>query len=228
MFKTKEQLIIDEFSAGTYPLEICKKYNFTAGSVYYYLYKNNLKEVGSNYNVRPQTKKKWSDRMKERHSSGKTSGEHHWSSGKMVVRGEFVLEFEVLEEIKYYIDQDLTIKEMSELMQIDPKSVTNRLRKFGLQSGIRKGHRHPDWRGGHSKYRGEDWYSQRQKALTRDLYKCQDCGILRSQLENPQHMHVHHIIPYQLSKDNSLDNLITLCVSCHNKREHLDGIHSLK
>lgn len=32
-------------------------------------------------------------------------------------------------------------------------------------------------------------------------------------------LHAHHIIPFSISKDNSLKNLITLCPSCHIK-EH--------
>lgn len=223
MFKSKEQIILEEIGNGTHPFDICKKYNFTTGSVYYFLYKNN---INTNFGKRDETKNKYSARMKKRHSGGESSGVHHWSYGKMKLRGNFVDEFEVLDELKYYIDQDLTLKEMSELMDIDSKSVTNRLRKFGLQQGIRSGNRHPDWKGGHSKYRGKDWYIQRQKALHRDSYTCQNCNVTRQNLENPRYMHVHHIIPYEISKDNSLSNLITLCVSCHNKREHLDGRHS--
>lgn len=224
MFKTKEQLIIDEFNIGLSPIDICKKYKFTPGTVYYYLHKNNLKST--TYIVNDKTRAERSNTMKSRHSEGLTSGTNHWTYGKLKVRGSYVMEFEVIEELSYYLDQDLTLKEMSLLMQINQKSVTNRLRKFDLQRGIRNGNRHSNWKGGHSKYRGQDWYSKRQSTLIRDNYTCQECYIRREELDNPQHMHVHHITPYQISKDNSLDNLITLCASCHNKREHIDGIYA--
>ena len=49
---------------------------------------------------------------------------------------------------------------------------------------------------------------QRERALKRDGYSCQYCG-------NKDDVHVHHIVPYRISKDNSLNNLISLCRSCH-------------
>ena len=224
MFISKNDLIIEETQNGLRPDEIQSKYGFSLGSIYYHLSKSGLEYKRGK---REETKLKYSNRMKNRHASGETSGENHWSHGKMKIRGEFVYEFELIDELSYYLDQDLTLAQMAELMQIDRKSITNRLRKFGLQKGMRSGERHPDWKGGHSKYRGEDWYSQRQKALIRDNYTCQDCNVHRDKLDSPRHMHVHHISPYQISNDNSLENLITLCVSCHNKREHVDGIHSM-
>lgn len=217
MFKTKERVILEEISLGTHPSDIQTKYGFSLGSIYYYLYKN---DIDTNFGKRDVTKAKWSKRMKDRHKNGESSGINHWSSGKLKVRGIFEDEFIVKEELEYYIDQDLTLKEISSLMNIDQKSVTNRLKRFNLQQGMRSGNRHQNWKGGHSKYRGQDWYTQRQKALIRDSYLCQDCGIKKSELENPQFLHVHHIIPYEKSQDNSLENLITLCNRCHQIREH--------
>jgi len=41
---------------------------------------------------------------------------------------------------------------------------------------------------------------------------CQRCGSVAN-------LHVHHIIPFMLSKDNSINNLVVLCRSCHKTTE---------
>jgi hypothetical protein len=89
---------------------------------------------------------------------------------------------------------------------IRPKEVCDRI------SIAFTGEKHPMWKGGISKTRGDDWDIMRKKALKRDNYKCQFCGKTRKVV-------VHHIVGYNVSEDNSLDNLITLCVSCHVKLE---------
>jgi 5-methylcytosine-specific restriction endonuclease McrA len=47
--------------------------------------------------------------------------------------------------------------------------------------------------------------------ILRDRFTCQECGIKGIRL------HVHHKIPFLVSFDNSLSNLVTLCPSCHRK-----------
>jgi 5-methylcytosine-specific restriction endonuclease McrA len=58
--------------------------------------------------------------------------------------------------------------------------------------------------------------ANREKCLKRDEFKCRKCGdgMLAKDLD------VHHIIPFKKSKDDSLNNLITLCSSCHRKQEN--------
>ena len=76
------------------------------------------------------------------------------------------------------------------------------------------GKNNPRWIGGTSKYRGPDWEVQRQKAAERDKYTCQSCFNI------PELVHVHHIVPYRISKDNALENLITLCRKHHTIEEN--------
>lgn len=80
-----------------------------------------------------------------------------------------------------------------------------------------RGENNPNWKGGRSEYRGENWKIQRKKALERDNYTCQLCG-------SKQNLEVHHIIPFNdfksYEKANELNNLVTLCKSCHGKIEH--------
>ena len=61
----------------------------------------------------------------------------------------------------------------------------------------------------------------RQLALARDEYKCQDCG------ENGEcdQLHVHHIKPVADDPIESadLDNVVTLCKTCHTKAHNIPG-----
>ena len=50
----------------------------------------------------------------------------------------------------------------------------------------------------------------------RDNYKCKECGKINVKLE------VHHIIPRRLYGSTTLDNLISLCINCHNKTKGIE------
>lgn len=70
----------------------------------------------------------------------------------------------------------------------------------------------------------------RDKVLERDNWQCQDCGMSQEQhiiLFN-RGLTIHHKdgTGYNSKiKNNDLDNLITLCMRCHGKR---DGVRSLE
>ncbi len=73
-------------------------------------------------------------------------------------------------------------------------------------------------------YTSTAWRKLREQALIRDHYECQQCVKLMEmgKLFRPSRATmVHHIIPRTLRPDLELDldNLISLCDSCHNK-EH--------
>lgn|SRR3990167_3605796 len=73
----------------------------------------------------------------------------------------------------------------------------------------------PNWRGGKSfqEYGKEFDSPLKEQVRFKDNYKCQVCGC--SQIENGQQLDIHHI-DYN-KKNNILENLISLCVSCHRK-----------
>lgn len=60
---------------------------------------------------------------------------------------------------------------------------------------------------------GDDWDAIRNLILCRDEFRCQHCGKTDGRL------HIHHKVPFMMSFDNSLNNLITLCPSCHTKED---------
>ena len=63
--------------------------------------------------------------------------------------------------------------------------------------------------------RAVEWLTIRQLILERDLFTCQDCG----KNHHETILAVHHIVPYRITQDDSLNNLITYCRSCHMKAE---------
>lgn len=63
-------------------------------------------------------------------------------------------------------------------------------------------------------YRGLGWNAIRKAVYKRDGYRCRLCGQTRRVT-----LHAHHIMPYETPTDNALDNLITLCSSCHRRVE---------
>lgn len=66
--------------------------------------------------------------------------------------------------------------------------------------------------------------SVRRETLRRDEYKCQDCGWNHSLFNrsDPRFLELHHIVHHQDKGPNDMDNLITLCNICHDKKHKLD------
>jgi len=62
---------------------------------------------------------------------------------------------------------------------------------------------------------GDDWFKIRMLIYKRDNFTCQECALKMSKETGA--FHIHHKIPFLTSFDNSLNNLITLCPSCHRK-----------
>lgn len=92
------------------------------------------------------------------------------------------------------------------------------------------GEDNPVWRGGWEKYYGPNWDEQREAAIERDDYRCQDC--LKPAYKMDKSPDVHHKkrlgwfreeydAPEWWERANQLDNLVSLCPSCHKKREWL-------
>lgn len=97
-------------------------------------------------------------------------------------------------------------------------------------NGFSKGEDNPAWNGGateNPRYYGPNWNEQRDKALERDGGECVKCGS-----ESP--LVVHHIKgrdefdttePGWWRDANVLENLKTLCRTCHRKEHHDRGDH---
>ena len=89
-----------------------------------------------------------------------------------------------------------------------------------------------NWSNDPNKY-GSDWGRIRDRVRARDKYQCQVCGALESDpsttLRTRQH-DVHHKIPFRTftstEEANRLENLTTLCKTCHHKVEQNVRIRS--
>jgi len=140
--------------------------------------------------------------------------------GKEVIRSRFLPTMRFCSKECHWKDKKYR-KKMKEAIKKRNDNPTESMIKARFQNGhhmndgkhhspqteFKSGELNPFWKGGKNGYRGKDWKIQKQKALERDKFICQRCGN--------EAVIVHHIIPYSVSKDNSLDNLISLCRRCH-------------
>jgi len=88
----------------------------------------------------------------------------------------------------------------------------------GISATWIKGDKSPFWKGGalkgyDIKMSSLEWRTLRSVVYKRDNWTCKDCGT-----KCHKGIQCHHIKPFRESKDDSLENLVTLCVSCHARR----------
>lgn len=79
----------------------------------------------------------------------------------------------------------------------------------GEFDSIHCGENNKHWRGGVDGKYNKEFRKIRKQIIDRDKNKCRICGARVSRME------VHHIDANK--ENNSLDNLITLCLSCHHR-----------
>jgi len=82
-----------------------------------------------------------------------------------------------------------------------------------------------NWSNDRNKY-GADWTRIRDRVRARDKYQCQVCGVIETDRQHD----VHHKIPFRtfisIDEANRLENLTTLCRTCHQKVEQNVRIRS--
>ncbi len=88
-----------------------------------------------------------------------------------------------------------------------------------FQESVRQALLRENLRDFHGNNYGPNWTKIRNEVRKRDRYRCQICGVFESDMAHD----VHHKIPFRTFTDyetaNRLDNLVTLCASCHRKVE---------
>lgn len=95
--------------------------------------------------------------------------------------------------------------------------------KYYSKNGLREKENNPFWNGGKTqRYYGPNWREKRKERLAKDNYQCLRCGISNSENKEKygKSLSVHHIIPIkQFNRDyesaNKVQNLVSLCNSCH-------------
>lgn len=127
-----------------------------------------------------------------------------------------------------YLTDGMSTYAIAEQLGCAASTVHNWLNRHGIETrsvGSQSGALHHRWKGGVDEYYGDNWARQRQKALQRDDLKCQRCGISQSEHRKRTDLglDVHHETPIRTFESpenaNSLENLVTLCRSCHNTVE---------
>lgn len=114
----------------------------------------------------------------------------------------------------------------------NPKYCSRECANEALRSDNHVGGERPSRR-----YYGSNWQEQRVKAIIDDLGRCRVCGMTdpEHRVEHGVSIHVHHIRPFGtfLNKEtgrfdteraNRVDNLVTLCHSCHRRWEGIPVI----
>lgn len=84
--------------------------------------------------------------------------------------------------------------------------------KHDFHHNYTNGEKNGNWKGGASRYRGDDF-----ERIKREKFKdcfCALCGTKNN-------VHIHHIIPFRLTQDNSEENLVPLCAKHHKLIESL-------
>jgi len=125
---------------------------------------------------------------------------------------------------KPYQFAQLVIEETKKKM-CKPHRLTEKLMEAQKIRGLaHRGEHSHWWRGGitnstHLRVNRPSWKTLTKTIKLRDGNRCQMCGA-------SQQLCVHHIRPYRESQDDSPNNLITLCQSCHGKSESRLGAGS--
>lgn len=89
--------------------------------------------------------------------------------------------------------------------QLEACQTPERRLKMSLQN---KGENNGNWKGGERLIYGSDWSWIRTRAKERDGNKCLDC-------RTDKQLVTHHIQPFDEGGTHDMENLKTLCRSCH-------------
>lgn len=130
---------------------------------------------------------------------------------------------------EYYVEKSLSTNEIADLLGCSRPTVRKWLRRHNIeirpQHFIGEGEDHPSWNGGQEPY-GRGWSeSKKESVRERDARRCRFCGLeeIKHKRKFGEKLHVHHVIPARKFEDperrNSMENLVTLCKSCHMKWE---------
>lgn len=90
-----------------------------------------------------------------------------------------------------------------------------------------RGEKNYNWKGGVSPNGTLDtwqWRKLRQEVYERDNWTCQECGVrclnTKDAKAHPKRkIQCHHVVPRRYGGSDVMDNLVTLCMSCHHKLE---------
>lgn len=125
-----------------------------------------------------------------------------------------------------YVKEDLSIPKVADRMSVTYAVVYRALKHFGFEitRKFQTGPNHHWWREENRRdkyYSSKEWRELRERRIEKDKYECVACGHSRQnhKEEFGCDLHVHHITPVEQFDNREdadyIENLITLCASCH-------------
>jgi len=147
-------------------------------------------------------------------------------------RAESLAQYVPDEDLLYKLhwEDKLKLYEIAERFDVNNRTVSGWFNRRDIPIREYTGEEAANWQGGYEEYYGPNWPKQRRKRLDRDGWECVVCSVSNEEHKNRigTSLHVHHIQPMREFKEentvdyesaNDVENLITLCQSCHNKWE---------
>ena len=126
-----------------------------------------------------------------------------------------------------YVGREMSVYDIADEAGCTSKTVCNWLARHDIEARSIKGENHYAWNGGVGRYYGPSWPTQRKAAIERDGGECRMCSMTAEE-HYKQHgtdIHVHHLCRFASFEDsavaNRLENLVTLCFTCHNEAERI-------
>jgi hypothetical protein len=127
---------------------------------------------------------------------------------KKTLCGENNPQYKRIEVNCYYCKKEIKIIQAKYKLYQSHFCSTICRQKFHI--GKYSGEKNHNWQGGHIQRKGD--FSTVKRLHFSGINFCAVCGTFKK-------IHIHHIVPFRYTKDNSLSNLIPLCASCHRKIE---------
>lgn len=152
-----------------------------------------------------KAKERWSNIEEKKKQSLRTS-----KSQKKLWKNPIHRKRMILVRKQKWLDVDYKDK----MCKIAKKAWRDNKRRINMSNRVSK-ENHPFWQGGKSfeEYGREFDNGFKEQIRFRDNYRCKVCGC--PQIENGQQLDIHHLD--RNKKNNNINNLITICRSCHIK-----------
>ena len=126
---------------------------------------------------------------------------------------------------KLHHEKEMTQTDIADKLGCSTQTVRRWLRRHDIE--IRShteqlsGENHPNFKSNEPRIYPANWGKIGQRALERDGYRCQRCGMDNETHEGKINrvLETHHIEPVYSDKETRLEDVVTLCFTCHDKVE---------
>ena len=131
---------------------------------------------------------------------------------------------------RLYFDEQMSQIDIAEVLDVDQGTVSNWFNRHGIEARSQSditGTLHPRYNPDAEPHvYDKKWRRVRETVIERDGAECRGCGIGRDEhrAKHGMDLDVHHITPqHEVDNKYDIENLITMCRSCHITEEQSDG-----